>query len=412
MKNELAKDTFPLPTKEELHHTENMARFLVEYIQKKGGQISFADYFEQVLYHKDYGYYTGKLPIFGEEGDFITAPLVSPYFSYALANQIIEIAHLLEEALFSTYDILEIGAGTGVMAADILYQLKRQNKLPRHYYILERSFTMREQQKSLLLSQHPDIFERIHWLDAPLEQAWQGVILANEVVDALPVERFRLKDGISYYVDVGLAVDEKAQSLSIEPVLRQGDYKLHSFIKDLARYGVILPKDYESEYCAILESWLPSVCKSLTQGAALFIDYGYDEAEYYRPERDSGTLIAHYKHRAHEDFYLYPGLQDLTANVNFTQLAMIGQNAGLDLLGYTTQNFFLYGNKLEGLLKEAQDEFQNDPEGEVAWYKISQGIQQLVLPDTMGERFRVMALGRNLDADLQGFSLADYSYQL
>lgn len=412
MKDELAKDTLPLPTKEELLHTESMARFLVEYLQKKGGQISFADYFEQVLYHKDYGYYTGKLPVFGEEGDFITAPLVSPYFSYALANQVLEVVYLLEEASLTTYDILEIGAGAGVMAADILYQLKKQDKLPRHYYILERSAAMKEQQKSLLLSRHPDIYERIHWLDAPLEHAWQGVILANEVIDALPVERFRLKDSIPYYVDVGLAVNEKSKTVSIEPILRQGDRKLHSFIADLAHYGVVLPKEYESEYCAILESWLPSVSESLTQGVALFIDYGYDEAEYYRPERNTGTLIAHYKHRAHEDFYLYPGLQDLTANVNFTQLAMTGQKAGLDLLGYTTQNFFLYGNKLEALLKEAQDELQDDPDGEVAWYKVSQGIQQLVLPDTMGERFRVMALGRNLDADLQGFSLAEYSYQL
>ncbi|MDG9729723.1 SAM-dependent methyltransferase [Ignatzschineria sp. RMDPL8A] len=394
----------PYPNEAELAHTTKMARFLVSYIQEKGGQISFADFFEQALYHKEYGYYTGALPIFGTEGDFITAPLVSPFFSYGLANQVIEVA----ENLGGVYDILEIGAGSGVMAADVLTHLKKHDCLPQKYLILERSPHLKGEQHAHLLKTHPDLIDRIEWIDEAPSENWRGVLLANEVIDALPVERFRFENGKPYYVDVALNIDQANESVSLTPTLRESDEALNQFIAELAEYEITFNDGFESEYCPLLHDWLPEVTKTLTEGVALFIDYGYDEAEYYRPERKTGTLIAHYKHHAHEDFYLYPGLQDLTANVNFTQVAMIAEAAGMDVLGYTTQNFFLFGNQLEALLTEAK---ANTPD-EVEWYRISQGVQEVVLPNAMGERFKVMALGRNYEHDLQGFSLAEYSYQL
>lgn len=400
-------NSLPLPTDEERQFSGELAGEILQEI-KSQGTIPFSRFFELALYHPTHGYYTGPQRVFGREGDFITAPLISPLFSQALGNQVIEVAELLKAQGTQEYTILEIGAGNGTMATDLLQYLKAQNALPHKYAILEISPTLRAQQKEKISTLLPDFIEHVEWLDTPPKKAWSGLILANEVIDALPVERFRIEGGAPYYVDVGLEAEETTKTVRFAPKLRQADSALETFYAELIEKGYLFPEGYESEYCPILRSWLPSLFETMEQGVALFIDYGYDEAEYYRPERSSGTLLAHYKHRAHEDFLIYPGLQDLTANVNFTEVATIAVESGLEFIGYTSQAFFLFGNKIQALVAEAKAEIED----ELEWYALSQKVQHLIHPEEMGERFKVIALGKNFEEALQGFELHDYAHQL
>ena len=397
----------PEPSHDEYALSAKLAFELVSEI-RESGPMPFSRFFDQALYHPTLGYYTGPQAVFGRDGDFITAPLISDLFSRSLANQIIEIRDLIAD----DYQILEIGAGNGTMARDILLHLQKQNQLPEKYLILEVSPNLIQRQKALILEALPEFIDQVEWISEPPTTAWKGVIVANEVLDALSVERFRIVEGKPQYVDVGLEVNEADKTVVFSPVLREADEALESFYKALNSRGIMLPEGCETEYCPHLENWLPPLFEHLTEGAALFIDYGYDEKEYYRPERMTGTLIAHYKHRAHEDFYLYPGLQDLTANVNFTQAATVLVDMGLEFLGYTSQSYFLLGNQLQALVAADKAEYPDTPEGELAWFELSKRVQHLIHPEEMGERFKVLAVGKNFDHALQGFELHDYAHHL
>lgn len=401
------ENRLPEPSHDEYELSAQLAFEIVKEI-RASGTMPFSRFFDLALYHPTLGYYTGPQAVFGREGDFITAPLISDLFSRSLANQIIEVGNELKD----TYQILEIGAGNGTMARDILLHLQKQNQLPEKYLILEVSPNLIERQKALIAEALPEFISQVEWISEPPQKAWKGVIVANEVLDALSVERFRIVDGKPQYVDVGLVVNDADKTVMFSPVLREADAPLQSFYEGLISRGIELPEGCETEYCPHLENWLPPLFEHLTEGVALFIDYGYDEKEYYRPERMTGTLIAHYKHRAHEDFYLYPGLQDLTANVNFTQAATVLVDMGLEFLGYTSQSYFLLGNKLQDLVAEDRAGFPDTQEGELAWFELSKRVQHLIHPEEMGERFKVLAVGKNFDHALQGFELHDYAHHL
>ena len=403
------EERLPEPSHDEYALSAKLAFEIVSEI-RESGPMPFSRFFDQALYHPTLGYYTGPQAVFGREGDFITAPLISDLFSRSLANQIIEIQGLMSDQ--EDFQILEIGAGNGTMARDILLHLAKLNQLPKKYLILEVSPNLIERQRALIAEALPEFISHVEWIHSPPNEAWKGVIIANEVLDALSVERFRMVNGQPQYVDVGLEVNDADKTVTFAPVLRAADQALKDFYEALNSRGIELPEGCETEYCPHLEVWLPVLFAHMTEGAALFIDYGYDEKEYYRPERMTGTLIAHYKHRAHEDFYLYPGLQDLTANVNFTQAATVLVDMGLEFLGYTSQSYFLLGNELQELVAEDRATFPDTQEGELAWFELSKRVQHLIHPEEMGERFKVLAVGKNFDYALQGFELHDYAHHL
>jgi len=375
---------------------------LAAVIRKKiaqSGSISFAQYMEMALYEPGLGYYSAGLQKFGAGGDFVTAPQLGDVFARCLARQIAQIGSELGE-----YEILEAGAGTGVLAADLLTKLQNDHA-PARYRILERSAHLRQVQRETLEHSVPQWMDRISWLDQPPENGWQGVFIANEVLDALVVERFcRNTEGYGQLrVTVGPDGFEWQQAHCPEPMLEQ-------IQTTLARLDSTLSDGYQSEINTSMPAWLQSVTASLQNGAALFIDYGYPRHEYYLPQRRNGTLICHYRHRAHDDPFVWPGLTDISASVDFTALAEAAHNCDLEVSGYTTQAMFLLGCGLEDIINSFQDLSEKD--------RVLKNIEvrKLTLPGEMGERFQVMALSRglseNLSDNLRGFTLSDLLYRL
>lgn len=376
-------------------HSERLIEFIRAEIDAAGGAIPFERYMDLALYAPGLGYYAAGARKFGEQGDFVTAPEVSPLFARCLARQCAEVFAEMGGA-----DILELGAGSGAMAADILIELAAIESLPRHYFILEVSPDLRDRQATRLRATLPaGVFERVRWLDVPPGQ-FRGVVLANEVLDALPVARFRV-DESGFHEEMvswnGARFESRWRPAS-EP-LRE---RLQQVLAELP--PLALP--YVSEICPRLPAFVKLLAESLEQGAMLFIDYGYPRREYYLPERIMGTLMCHYRHRAHDDPFALPGLQDITAFVDFTTVAEAGTEAGLELQGFTTQAQFLLGAGLTDILPRI------DPGDTLRSLKISQEVQKLTLPGEMGDRFRVMGLSRALDTALSGFSLRDYSSTL
>lgn len=409
------EEELPIPSEEALARSTELTLEIINEI-RESGPMPFSRFFNLALYHPQLGYYTGPQAVFGEAGDFITAPLISDLFSRSLANQVREIASLMasmDETKSQDFDILEIGAGNGTMARDLLLALKATDELPSRYLILEVSPDLKARQRALIAESLPEYIDQVEWIDIPPQAAWNGVIIANEVLDALTVERFKIHEGKPHYIDVDIELDDENRSVRFVSRLRPADAALQRFYQSLLDKGYTLLEGTETEYCPALESWLPPLFEHLEKGVALFIDYGYDEREYYRPERTTGTLIAHYQHRAHEEFYLYPGLQDLTANVNFTQVATLLVEMGLNFLGYTAQAYFLMGNGLQEMVKAEQEALaEKGDKNDIGWYELSQKVQQLVHPEEMGERFKVLAVGKNFDEALQGFALYDYAHHL
>ena len=355
------------------------------------GSIPFSRYMEMALYQPGLGYYSAGLHKLGAAGDFITSPELGSLFAGCLARQIEEVAQRLGE-----FDILEIGAGSGRLAADIL-QLLDQGSLPGRYMILDRSADLRQVQRRHLSSVAPDLLDRVEWLDQPPDQSWRGVLLANEVIDALAIERFQLADSCLEQLCIG----EKNGGFGWI-----GQPAPAEMAQSIEALGVEFPANYRSEISLQLSPWLKTMTSSMQQGLALFIDYGYPRREYYLPERNDGTLICHYRHRAHDDVFFWPGLQDITAFVDFTLLAEASDRCGLQVEGYTNQAMFLLGCGLDQVLG-AQTTASGD--GGVA---LNAQARQLTLPGMMGERFQVMGLGRDLGIPLKGFSLLDLRHRL
>jgi len=369
--------------------------YLLEQIGAAGGWLSFERFMDLALYAPLVGYYSGGAQKFGVGGDFTTAPEISSLFGACVAVQCEEILGRLNAA-----SILEIGAGSGRLAADVLGRLESLRKLPEHYWILEISADLRDRQREYLARHRPHLLERVHWLDRPPEEPFDGVILANEVLDALPVARFR------WHAD---AVEELGVVQSDGHFAwreRPAGAAMAENCRRLSRAGGGWDDGYVSECCPRLAAWTWAVTRSLRNGAALWFDYGLPRAQYYLPERHDGTLRCHFRHRAHGDPFLWVGLQDITAWVDFTLLAEASRECGFQLAGFTTQAHFLAGT---GIDREMQFIAANDAH-QVA--RLANQARQLLLPGEMGESFKAMAWLRGMDEPLRGFEFNDLRHTL
>jgi len=375
---------------------------LTTVIQEKiaiNGPISFSEYMELVLYEPGLGYYSAGLQKFGKGGDFVTAPQLGNVFARCLAKQIEQVADELNQ-----YEIIEAGAGSGILPADLLIALQDKHP-PVRYRILERSAYLRQVQKETLAKLVPQWMDRISWLDEPPEEGWQGVFLANEVLDALTVERFCIETAGLKQLQVVNGPDGFEWFKGSCPQRLQAH--IQAVLSTLAHQPAT---GYCSELNSALPAWLQAVTASLHKGIALFIDYGYTRRDYYLPQRNDGTLICHYRHHAHGDPFKWPGLTDISASVDFTALAESADFCELEVSGYTTQAMFLLACGLDQVL--AESEYLSERERLV----VNNQVRSLTLPGEMGERFQVMALSRGLDEDirndLRGFSFSDLRHRL
>ncbi len=382
----MIKPDFPTtPTPEALVHSKKLLNHILSQIKTYHGEISFAQYMELALYAPQLGYYSASHQKFGKEGDFITAPEISPLFSQCLARQCQQILKNFPEG-----NILEFGAGTGTMAAHILIELSKICILPKNYFIIELSAYLKKQQYETIAALCPELLSRVVWLSTLPKFKFNGIILANEVLDAMPICRFQIIEGNIYEIKVCEKDNKLSYCLSnnILPELLEF-YHAHHW-----------PLDYISEINLNLTPWILSLSDILDTGIILLIDYGFPEKEYYHPQRNMGTLMCHYRHYAHTDPFLYPGLQDITAHVNFTHIAIAAMQSNLDILGYTHQAAFLLGCGLMECLTTAKNTEKE---------KIlnNSAIHKLTSPAEMGELFKVIALGRHIEEPLLGFNLID-----
>jgi SAM-dependent MidA family methyltransferase len=383
--------TLPAPNPVAAAHSARLLGHIRAEIATAGGAIPFCRFMDLALYAPDLGYYRAGTRKFGPDGDFITAPELSPLFSRCLARQCLQILDALDSGV-----ILELGAGTGVMAADLLEELRILDRLPERYFILELSGELRERQHQTLSQRVPDLLERIVWLDTLPESGFRGIILGNEVLDALPVERFRITSQgprrlMVTWNGAGLTIIEGEEDPEVTATVARIENEL----------GWRLPEGYVSEYVPRLQAWLAAVAEPLVAGALLFIDYGYPRATYYHPERATGTLLCHYRHRVHDNPLLLLGLQDITASVDFTAVAEAGLATGLEVAGYTAQNYFLFGC---GLMELLAGEIPPNPAHSIDYLEQARQVKLLTLPGEMGDRFQAIALTRNLDIPLCGFA--------
>lgn len=378
--------TLPSPDATALAHSERLHAHIVRDIQQSG-PISFARYMQLALYAPGLGYYSAGAQKFGEAGDFITAPDMSPLFSRCVARQCEQIlAHLPEG------DILELGAGSGAMAAEMLQTLAQSKTLPAHYYILEVSADLKDRQQTFLKQTlSSELFSHVVWLDRLPEQPINGVIVANEVMDAMPVHKFVQQEGVKeYYVTYK---DEQMQWHIDQPSSPELTQRVSSLNIDFSEH-------YESEINLLLAPWIASLSDCLERGLILLIDYGFPRHEYYHHDRTMGTIMCHYRHHAHSDPLMYPGIQDITAHVDFTAIAEAAVENQLDVVGFTHQAGLLMNLGITDLLAEVQQ--QQDT---VTQFNIQQQIKRLTLPSEMGELFKAIALTRDIDEPLWGFAM-------
>ncbi len=375
----------PPPSAEEQARSAALVDDIRAEINRRGGAIDFSHFMEFALYAPGLGYYSGGQQKFGAAGDFITAPELGSLFARCLAQP-------CRQALAAVGggDILEAGAGTGALAADLLLALETLDSMPRRYLILELSAELRARQAETLKQKAPRLLGRVRWLDALPENGFCGVVFGNELLDAMPVERFRVTTTGLQQLQVGW---DNGQFAWRE---RPADAALQQRLGPLR-----LPAGYVSEINFRAEAWVHSVAERLAAGVLLLIDYGFPRAEFYHPQRATGTLMCHYRQRAHADPLIFPGLQDITAHVDFSGIAEAGHAAGLELLGYASQAAFLLDSGLEKIVATS------NPDDARAHLALTQQVKKLTLPHEMGELYKVIALGRGLPGPLAGFGLQD-----
>ncbi|HVC01079.1 MAG TPA: SAM-dependent methyltransferase [Steroidobacteraceae bacterium] len=386
----------PEPDHAEAQHAARVREHIAAAVRGAGGWIGFERYMELALYAPGLGYYSAGARKLGAGGDFTTAPETSRLFGACLAQQCAEV--LIEAHRGS---ILEIGAGSGRLAGDLLEFLEAAGTPPRRYLILEVSADLRERQRAHLQARLPRFAGIVEWLEAPPPDGIDGVILANEVLDALPVTRFRWDGAALEELGVGLGDGGFAWSA------RPAGAVLDAHCRVLrAAAGSAWPDGYESEYCPRVAPWTAAVTGALREGAVLWFDYGLPRAHYYLPQRDQGTLLCHYRHRVLDDPFVRPGLQDISAWVDFTALAEAGSAAGFEVAGYTTQAYFLAGTGIDAHLRELAGADAHRAA------RLGNEARRLMLPGEMGERFKVMAWTRGFDRPLSGFALRDLRHTL
>ncbi len=349
--------------------------------------IPFVDFMQLALYAPNAGYYSSGLQKLGKHGDFTTAPELSPLFGKTLANQCQQILTTLESPV-----LFEFGAGSGALCVALLEQLETLNCLPVTYFILEVSANLRQRQQELIQQKIPHLAPKVVWLDQWPQAPFNGVVIANEVMDAMPVHRFmQTEQGL---LESYITLDETRQLKEIfKPCQnkRLQDYVAHRLQLET------MP--YLSEANLFLDDWILNIYQMLNEGAVLLIDYGFPRHEYYHSDRSQGTLMCHYQHQSHPNFLLHPGEQDITAHVDFTHVAEAGQQAGFHVAGYTNQAAFLLANDLLNLLHSLDNDVEQ--------VQAKQAIKQLTLPSEMGELFKVIALTKQMGIPLKGFQLLD-----
>ena len=395
----LIPNNLPTPSSVALAQSAQLAALIHDEINSAGGWIDFSRFMHMALYTPQLGYYSGGSQKIADlkkgGGDFVTAPEISPLFAQTLARQV---AHVLQ----ATHgDVLELGAGTGRLASDLLLSLNQAKALPQHYYILEVSNHLRQIQQETLQNSLPiELMQKVQWLES-LPETFVGVVLGNEVLDAIPVHlvvnttQGLHERGVTNQQD-GFAWQDKAIA---NPKLL--DYASQHYANQHS-----LPPDYLTELCPAANGLIASLAGMLSHGAILMIDYGFSAAEYYHPQRNQGTLMCHYQHFAHSDPLIYVGLQDITAHVNFTAIAETALDNALQVAGFTTQAQFLVNCGITELLNLVS------PDDFVAYLPAVAAVQKLVSPAEMGDFFKVIILTKNIDFPLVGFMQGDKRHTL
>jgi len=384
----LAMSPLPEPSAAAAAHSQQLVQRIQQDIAAAGGWVSFARFMELALYAPGLGYYAAGARKFGAAGDFVTAPEMTPLFGQALARQLAQIMAA------SAPQILEAGAGTGRLAADLLLALEAMQALPERYLILELSADLKERQRETLAQAAPHLLARVEWLER-LPERFSGAIVGNEVLDAMPVhlvvwrEAGLLERGVSLHHGQFVWAEQAASERLADHARQLGEF----------------PPGYQSEIALAAPAWAAAWGSILETGAAVLIDYGFPRREFYHPQRTGGTLMCHYRHFAHPDPFYLPGLQDITAHVDFTAIIIAADAAGLGLGGYTSQGQFLLNC---GIL----DRLAEIPADSLDYVRAAGAVNKLVMPHEMGELFKVMALTKGMDAPLLGFTQGEQSFRL
>ena len=394
------RDSLPPPGADALAHSERLRQLIQEQVFAAGGSIPFSRFMELCLYAPGLGYYSAGATKFGATGDFVTAPELGPLLAACVADSVAPVLRQLGPEA----DFVELGGGSGAFAEVALKRLLALDALPARYAILEPSADLRERQQQRLRERlNPLLADLVEWLDEPPQQEWNGVLFANEVVDALPTPRFTLRDG--EVLEEHVALDGEGRFIRQD---RPADALLAAAVRHVERQlEAPFADGYRSELLPQLPYWLQAVIGRMQAGALLFVDYGHPRREYYQPQRDDGTLRAFRAQHVVADLYAHPGLQDLTASVDFTALAEACEGAGFEFAGYCNQASFLLGNGLAQRLEEAEGKARD----EAARLRLRQEAKQLTLPEAMGERFQAMGFARDVEFGA-AFLVGDLSWRL
>ncbi|MBB5420977.1 class I SAM-dependent methyltransferase [Paraburkholderia atlantica] len=392
-------DSLPAPGPSALAQSDALVAEIRAQLDAAGGWLPFDRYMERALYAPGLGYYSGGARKFGlradDGSDFVTAPELSPLFAATLARPV---AEALEAS--GTRDVMEFGAGTGKLAAGLLNALDTLGAEFASYSIVDLSGELRERQRETIAAAAPALLAKVRWLDA-LPERFEGVVIGNEVLDAMPVRLFAHNGGVWH--ERGVVWRDGAFGFDDRPVAAAADQALLTEIDtDRENAG----DGYVTETHEAARAFTRTICTMLARGAILLIDYGFPRHEYYHDQRAQGTLMCHYRHRAHGDPFLYPGLQDITAHVEFTGIAEAGVETGADLLGFTSQARFLLNAGVTEVLGEI------DPADTRRFLPAANAVQKLLSEAEMGELFKVIAFSRGLDDTLRAFSSGDRSHTL
>ncbi len=385
-------NTLPTPDQEAQAHSRRLHQFIASEISVSGNWLPFSRFMELVLYAPGLGYYSAGARKFGAAGDFVTAPEMTGLFGQALASQLAQIMRL------SAPFVLEVGAGSGRLAADLLLAFEAAEHLPDQYYILDLSADLRQRQHETIASKAPHLLSRVVWLDS-LPESFSGVVVGNELLDAMPSDVLAWREtGI---FERGVALGEDGCFTWIERPAQGALRALAEKIGDECS----LPPGFESEISMACRAWAAEWGHRLEKGVLLLIDYGFPRREFYHQQRGRGTLMCHYRHLAHPDPFFWPGLQDVTVHVDFTSVIEAAHGAGLDLLGYAGQGQFLLNCGILERLAEL-------PSDSTDYVRAAGAVNKLLLPHEMGELFKVIAIGRGIDEGLVGFARGDQSHRL
>ncbi len=383
----------PEPDSELVAQSKQLQQLITQEIQQHRGWIGFDHFMDLALYTPDLGYYSSALKKFGEQGDFVTAPLLGDLFGRCIARQCAQVIVSIQNA-----SLYEFGAGDGSLAVAVITELDKLGALPDCYYIMETSARLRQRQRSSLEDLSPELKGRVKWLEN-LPDVINGVVVGNELLDAMPCKRFEVNShGQIHELGVCISDARFEWSISSQPLLD---------VDWLAKRD--LGSDYQSELPMRAAAWVSTVGEKIDQGIVLLIDYGFPRQEFYHLDRNQGTLMCHYRHYAHTDPFFWPGLQDITTHIDFTSIAEAGAISGLRTLGFCDQANFLLSCGLTDILADSQT--GGEP-GTKEILKLSAEVKKLTMPHEMGELFKVIAMGKENPENLIGFQMRNQARRL